>query len=92
VPSLFKELQGLKDKVFSLEEVELGARQIGTTRHGMDPIDCMQAHTKRNPPCEIFDPELFERKLREFEQGALQGCGDLFIYNTDIELQRFRIH
>lgn len=41
---------------------------------------------------EIFDKELFERKLRQLEQGYRKRFGDLLVYDIDDELRRFETY
>jgi adenylosuccinate synthase len=78
--------------VDGLEEVELGARQIGTTRRGIGPTYACKHARNGIRLAEIFDPELFERKLRQLEQGYRKRFGDLLIYDIDDELKRFETY
>merc|ERR1712025_606217 len=78
--------------VDGLEEVELGARQIGTTRRGIGPTYACKHARNGIRLAEIFDPELFERKLRQLEQGYRKRFGDLLEYDVDDELKRFETY
>ncbi|KAH7122962.1 P-loop containing nucleoside triphosphate hydrolase protein [Dactylonectria macrodidyma] len=103
-----KGLKGVRDKILvsdrchivldlhvavdGLEEVELGARQIGTTRRGIGPTYSCKHARNGIRLAEIFDPELFERKLRQLEQGYRKRFGDLLVYDMDDELKRFETY
>ncbi|KAI6780442.1 uncharacterized protein J7T54_007291 [Emericellopsis cladophorae] len=78
--------------VDGLEEVELGARQIGTTRRGIGPTYACKHARNGIRLAEIFDPELFERKLRQLEQGYRKRFGDLLKYDVEDELKRFETY
>lgn len=78
--------------VDGLEEVELGARQIGTTRRGIGPTYACKHARNGIRLSEIFDPEVFERKLRQLEQGYRKRFGDLLVYDMEDELKRFETY
>ncbi|KAK7420620.1 Adenylosuccinate synthase [Neonectria magnoliae] len=103
-----KGLKGVRDKILvsdrchivldlhvavdGLEEVELGARQIGTTRRGIGPTYSCKHARNGIRLAEMFNPELFERKLRQLEQGYRKRFGDLLVYDMDDELKRFETY
>ncbi|KFA60003.1 hypothetical protein S40285_08553, partial [Stachybotrys chlorohalonatus IBT 40285] len=75
--------------VDGLEEHELGARQVGTTRKGIGPTYACKHARSGIRLADVFNPELFEFKLRQLEQGYRKRYGDLLQYDIDEELQRF---
>ncbi|KAL7921734.1 Adenylosuccinate synthetase [Trichoderma austrokoningii] len=82
----------LQVAVDGLEEIELGERQIGTTRRGIGPTYACKHARNGIRLAEIFNPELFERKLRQLEQGYRKRFGDLLVYDIDDELKRFETY
>ncbi|CRK36471.1 hypothetical protein BN1708_007070 [Verticillium longisporum] len=60
----------LHNAVDGLEEIELRAKSIGTTRRGIGPA--CSPRTTVITICEKFDGELFERKLRTPAASALE--------------------
>ncbi|KAK7424319.1 Adenylosuccinate synthase [Neonectria punicea] len=75
--------------VDGLEEVELGARKIGTTGRGIGPSYSTKAARTGIKLAEIYDAELFERKLRQLASGYSKRYGDLLKYDVEDELKRF---
>ncbi|KAG7131863.1 Adenylosuccinate synthetase like protein [Verticillium longisporum] len=63
----------LHNAVDGLEEIELRAKSIGTTRRGIGPACSPRVSTTVITICEKFDGELFERKLRTPAASALEG-------------------
>jgi adenylosuccinate synthase len=76
--------------VDGLEEVELGALAIGTTRRGIGPSYSTKAARSGVRLAEIFDEELFERKLRRLADGYKKRYGDLLKYDVEDEINRFK--
>ncbi|KAK7416366.1 Adenylosuccinate synthase [Neonectria magnoliae] len=75
--------------VDGLEEVELGARKIGTTGRGIGPSYSTKAARTGIKLAEIYDAELFERILRQLASGYSKRYGDLLKYDVEDELKRF---
>ncbi|RSL47571.1 Adenylosuccinate synthetase [Fusarium duplospermum] len=75
--------------VDGLEERELGDGAIGTTKRGIGP--CYQTSRARTgiKLTDVFNPELFEQKLRRLADGYQKRFGELFEYDIKEELARF---
>ncbi|KAM5353289.1 hypothetical protein ACJZ2D_016811 [Fusarium nematophilum] len=75
--------------VDGLEERELGDKAIGTTRRGIGP--CYQTSRARTgiKLTDVFNPELFEQKVRRLANSYQKRYGDLFEYDIEAELARF---
>ncbi|EJT68591.1 adenylosuccinate synthetase [Gaeumannomyces tritici R3-111a-1] len=101
-----KGLAGVRDRIFvsdrcqvnfdlhaavdGLEEVELGARKIGTTGRGIGPSYSTKASRSGVRIAEIFDEVVFERKLRQLADGYKKRFGDLLKYDVEDEIARFK--
>ncbi|KAJ6782980.1 hypothetical protein PWT90_08359 [Aphanocladium album] len=72
-----------------LEEAELGASRIGTTLKGIGTTYSAKAARRGIRLAEVFQPELFETKLRRLADGYRKRYGDLFVYDVEEELARF---
>lgn len=75
--------------VDGLEEEELGAKSVGTTRRGIGPAYSTKAARSGIRLSEVFNAELFESKLRRLADGYRKRYGDLFKYDVEDELKRF---
>ncbi|KAF5716739.1 adenylosuccinate synthetase [Fusarium mundagurra] len=75
--------------VDGLEEEELGDAAIGTTRRGIGP--CYQTSRARTgiKMSDVFNPEVFEQKLRRLADGFQKRFGELLKYDITAELARF---
>ncbi|VTT62626.1 unnamed protein product [Fusarium fujikuroi] len=75
--------------VDGLEEEELGDAAIGTTRRGIGP--CYQTSRARTgiKMTDVFNPEVFEQKLRRLANGFQKRFGELLKYDIEAELARF---
>ncbi|KAG5778670.1 hypothetical protein H9Q73_007658 [Fusarium xylarioides] len=75
--------------VDGLEEEELGDAAIGTTRRGIGP--CYQTSRARTgiKMADVFNPEVFEQKLRRLADGFQKRFGELLKYDIEAELARF---
>ncbi|RKL40024.1 Adenylosuccinate synthetase [Fusarium proliferatum] len=75
--------------VDGLEEEELGNAAIGTTRRGIGP--CYQTSRARTgiKMTDVFNPEVFEQKLRRLANGFQKRFGELLKYDIEAELARF---
>ena len=76
--------------VDGLEEVELGERKIGTTGRGIGPSYSTKAARSGVRLADVFDKELFERKVRNLAAAYKKRFGDLLQYDVEEELARFR--
>jgi adenylosuccinate synthase len=77
--------------VDGLEEVELGAEAIGTTRRGIGPSYSTKAARSGVRLAEAFDEQLFEKKLRRLADGYKKRYGDLLKYDVEKELADWRV-
>ncbi|KUJ22178.1 Adenylosuccinate synthetase [Mollisia scopiformis] len=100
-----KGLKGAQDRIFisdrshivfdlhqlvdGLEEVELGTKNIGTTRKGIGPTYSTKASRSGIRICEIFNKTLFDVRLRELARGYKQRYGDLLEYDVEKEISQF---
>lgn len=76
--------------VDGLEEIELGNNAVGTTKRGIGPCYSTKAARSGIRVAEMFDEELFERKLRQMAAGYQKRYGDLLKYDVEEEINRFR--
>ncbi|RKL35866.1 Adenylosuccinate synthetase [Fusarium proliferatum] len=65
-----------------LEEQELGEGKIGTTGRGLFEYIGIRL-------ADVFNPKLFEQKLRRLADGYRKRYGDLFKYDVEEELAQF---
>jgi len=79
-------------QVDGLEELELGANSIGTTKRGIGPTYSTMAARTGITISEMFDEALFERKLRVLATGFKKRYGDQLQYDVDEELARFKTY
>ncbi|KAK2591072.1 Adenylosuccinate synthase [Conoideocrella luteorostrata] len=75
--------------VDGLEEKELGENSLGTTRRGIGPTYSSKAARSGIRLAEVFNPKLFESKLRRLAAGYRKRYGDLFEYDVEEELAQF---
>jgi adenylosuccinate synthase len=76
--------------VDGLEEVELGANAVGTTKRGIGPCYTTKAARSGIRLAEMFNGGLFERKLRQLAAGYKKRYGDLLQYDVEEEITRFK--
>jgi adenylosuccinate synthase len=69
----------LHQLVDGLEEVELGASSVGTTRKGIGPT------------YSIFNEKVFNAKLRSLARGYKIRYGDLLSYDVEAEIEKFNV-
>lgn len=81
----------LHQLVDGLEEVELGALNIGTTRKGIGPTYSTKAARSGVRVYELFNWPEFEKKLRALEHGYKKRFGDLLRYDVEKELAQFKV-
>ncbi|KAH7162398.1 Adenylosuccinate synthetase [Dactylonectria estremocensis] len=79
----------LHAKVDGLEEIELGERKVGTTGRGIGPAYANKHARSGIRLSEVFNPALFESKLRSLASGYRKRFGDLLEYDVEEELARF---
>jgi adenylosuccinate synthase len=83
----------LHQLVDGLEEVELGAKNIGTTRKGIGPTYSTKASRSGIRVHELFDWPVFERKLRLLADGYKKRFGALLgDYSVDKELEQYKVY
>ncbi|KAG0642078.1 Adenylosuccinate synthetase [Tuber brumale] len=82
----------LHQLVDGLEEVELGAKGIGTTRKGIGPTYSTKAARSGIRVYDLFHWEEFEKKLRLLAAGYKRRFGDLLEYDVEEELSRYKVY
>ena len=81
----------LHQLVDGLEEVELGSKSIGTTRKGIGPSYSTKASRSGVRMYELFDWPRFEKRFRSMVDGYKKRFGDLFEYDIEKELVRYKV-
>ncbi|KAI1804585.1 adenylosuccinate synthetase [Daldinia bambusicola] len=76
--------------VDGLEEIELGSNAVGTTKRGIGPCYSTKAARSGIRIAEMYNVELFERKLRQLAAGYKKRYGDLLKYDVEEEIERFK--
>ncbi|KAH6637448.1 Adenylosuccinate synthetase [Boeremia exigua] len=76
--------------VDGLEEVELGGGNIGTTRKGIGPAYSSKMTRSGLRMCDLFDEEVFEKKLRRVAAGYQKRFGDLLKYDVEEEIAKYK--
>ncbi|KAF4987350.1 hypothetical protein FGRMN_10411 [Fusarium graminum] len=76
--------------VDGLEEKELGDKKIGTTGRGIGPTYSKAAAREGVRLTDVFNFPLFEEKCRKLADGYRKRFGDLFEYDIEEELARFK--
>ena len=79
----------LHQRVDNLEEKELGAAQIGTTKRGIGPCYSTKAARSGARVGDINNADLMNAKLRALATGWQKRYGDLLQYDVEEEIQRF---
>jgi len=82
----------LHQLVDGLEEVELGSASVGTTRKGIGPTYSTKAARSGVRISEIFNEELFNKKLRKLADGYKKRYGDLLNYDVEVEIAKFNTY
>jgi adenylosuccinate synthase len=77
--------------VDGLEEVELKGNSIGTTRKGIGPSYATKAARSGIRVGEVFNKELFDRKIRELARGFQLRYGELLEYDVEKEIAKFDV-
>lgn len=80
----------LHQKLDGLEEAELGGFKIGTTGKGIGPCYSTKASRSGIRIADIFQPDLFEDKVRKLAAGFKRRFGDSLEYDAEEEIARFR--
>jgi len=80
----------LHHAVDGLEEVELGKASIDTTRKGIGPTFSSRAARFGIILADVFNPEVFESRLRRLAEGYQKRFGVILKYDLEDELKRFR--
>lgn len=81
----------LHQLVDGLEEVELGAQNIGTTRKGIGPTYSTKAARSGIRVYELFNWPEFEKRFRALAHGYKRRFGDLLEYDVEKELERYKV-
>ena len=81
----------LHQLVDGLEEVELGAQKIGTTRKGIGPTYSTKAARSGIRIYELFNWPEFEKRFRALAYGYKKRFGDLLEYDEEEELGRYKV-
>lgn len=81
----------LHQLVDGLEEVELGAGGIGTTRKGIGPTYSTKAARSGIRMYELFNFPEFEKRFRALVHGYKKRFGDLLQYDVEAEIERYRV-
>jgi len=81
----------LHQLVDGLEEVELGAQNIGTTRKGIGPTYSTKAARSGIRIYELFNWREFEKRFRALAHGYKKRFGDLLEYDEEEELERYKV-
>ena len=79
----------LHQLVDGLEEQDLGKDAVGTTRKGIGPGYSTKSARSGIRISEIFDKEIFDRKLRTLAHGFQKRYDDLLQYDVEQEISRF---
>lgn len=77
--------------VDGLEEVELGAAMIGTTRRGIGPTYSAKMTRTGVRVCDVFDHEQLAAKMRRLASGYKKRFGNLFTYDVEDEIARYKV-
>jgi len=81
----------LHQMVDGLEEVQLGAQNIGTTRKGIGPCYSTKASRSGVRMAEVFSEELFEKKLRKLARSYERQFEGLLKYDVELEIEQFKV-
>ncbi|CAD6505698.1 BgTH12-01188 [Blumeria graminis f. sp. triticale] len=79
----------LHQKLDGLEEAELGGCKIGTTGKGIGPCYSTKASRSGIRVADIFQKQIFEKKVRILAAGFKKRFGDLLQYDPEEEIARF---
>jgi len=82
----------LHQKLDGLEEMELKGGKIGTTGKGIGPCYSTKASRGGIRIADVFNEELFEKKVRTLAAGFKKRFGDLLQYNPEEEIARFKTY
>ena len=82
----------LHQKVDGLEEIELQGGKLGTTGKGIGPCYSTKASRSGIRIADVFNEELFERKVRTLAAAFKKRFGDLLDYSPDEEIARFNTY
>ena len=80
----------LHQAVDGLEEIELGANSLGTTKKGIGPTFSSKATRNGVMLADIFDHEYLATKLRALYSGYKKRFGELLQYDVEEEIARFK--
>ena len=80
----------LHQLVDGLEEVELGANMLGTTKKGIGPTYSTKMSRSGIRIADIFNQESFETKVRRLAAAFQKRYGELLKYDVEKEIAEFR--
>ncbi|POS85966.1 hypothetical protein EPUL_000969, partial [Erysiphe pulchra] len=80
----------LHQRLDGIEEAELGGGKLGTTRKGIGPCYSTKASRSGVRISEIFNEELFEKKVRSLATGFKKRYGELLQYDPEEEIANFK--
>jgi len=81
----------LHRQVDGLEEVELGAgRSIGTTKRGIGPTYSNKASRSGLRIADLYTWDIFEERLRRLADGYKKRFGELFQYDVEADLVKYK--
>lgn len=80
----------LHQKLDGIEEAELGGGKIGTTGKGIGPCYSTKASRSGIRMADIFQEEIFEKKIRALAAGFKKRFGDLLEYDPEDEIAKFK--
>ncbi|KAI9744132.1 MAG: hypothetical protein M1818_002284 [Claussenomyces sp. TS43310] len=82
----------LHQKLDGLQEIELKGGKIGTTGKGIGPCYSTKASRSGIRIADVFNEELFEKKVRTLAAGFKKRFGDLLQYDPEEEITQFKIY
>ena len=78
--------------VDGLEELELKGNSIGTTKRGIGPTYSTKAARSGVRIVDVFNKELFDRKVRDLAHGYKARFGQLLAdYDPEVEIAKFDV-
>lgn len=80
----------LHQLVDGLEELELGAGMLGTTKKGIGPTYSTKMSRSGIRIADIFNQENFEARVRRLADAFQKRFGDLLKYDVEKEIVEFR--
>jgi len=79
----------LHQLVDGLEEQDLGKGAVGTTKKGIGPCYSTKSNRSGVRISDIFDKEMFDRRLRALSAGYQKRYGEILQYDVEREIASF---